>query len=111
MDNCPEIRLISEAGTKNGDIRRAPRSRYSTCCLFDAWQPAYARADNDADAIGIGLGDFQARVAPRLSARSHAIMDERIHLLGFLGCHVLRDIEILDLTRYLGIKRRRIETR
>ena len=29
IDTCPEIMLMIEAGTKNGEMRRGPRSRYS----------------------------------------------------------------------------------
>src|SRR5690606_24054749 len=79
--------------------------------LFDAWQAPYAGTDYAADTFGIALGDFKARAAPSLCTRCHAIMDERIHLLGFFGTHVLCDIEIFDFTRYLGVKRRWVETR
>jgi hypothetical protein len=31
MDMCPEIMLMIEAGTKNGEMRRGPRSTNSPC--------------------------------------------------------------------------------
>jgi len=110
MDSWPEMRLMSDAGNEKGG--NAPGAAFHVFDLgfFDAGQAAYARADDGADAVGIFFCDFQAAVAPRLHARRHAVMDEAVHLLGFLGGHVLRDVEILDFTRDLGVESRGIET-
>ncbi len=31
IETCPEIMLMIDAGTKNGEIRRGPRAAYSIC--------------------------------------------------------------------------------
>ncbi|KAG1256483.1 hypothetical protein G6F66_014811 [Rhizopus arrhizus] len=53
--------------------------------LFDAEQAADAGADDGAHAIGIGLGDLQARVMQGHERGAEAVMDERVHLLGILA--------------------------
>src|SRR5690606_18982036 len=92
--------------------RDAPRAALEIFDLgfFDAGQAADARPDDGADAVGIFFGDFDAGIPPGLHPGRHAIMDEDIHLLGFLGRHVLRNVAILDFARYLGIERRWVES-
>ena len=101
IETWPEIMLMIEAGTKNGEMRRGPRSLYSLCVCLDHRQAADARADHAADALGAllveGVAVRQAGVLHRLDRRGHAVVDEGVHVAGFLAGHVLLDIEALDL--------------
>src|SRR5690554_3513715 len=88
--------------------RNTPRAALHVFNLlfFDAWQATNTRPDDGTDAIGVGLVDLQTRIAPGLHACGNTVMDESIHRLGFFSRDVLRNVEILDLTRDLGVERR-----
>src|SRR5690606_2596422 len=93
--------------------RNAPRATLLVLDLlfFDTRQAANAGADDGTDAVGVFFGYLEAAVAPRLDARGQTVMDEGVHGLGLFGREVFRNVEILDLTRDLGVERRRVETR
>ena len=78
--------------------------------LLDQRQAADAGADVDADALGIGFGDFETRVADRLDAGGHAELDEDIHAARFLGVEILLNVEILHLACHVRGERCGIET-
>jgi hypothetical protein len=54
--------LMMVPGMKNGDRRRGPFSD--------------ARAEIDADALGVLRADLQTGIAPRLQRRGEAVVDE-----------------------------------
>ncbi len=89
-----------------GSSERAPMST-----VTEATPGSTPEAAEDADAIGVLGGDVQPRITPGLDAGRHAVMDEGIHLLGFLGPHVIGHIETLDLARDLAVEHRGVETR
>ena len=64
--------------------------------MLDASDSANPRADGDTDAIGIFLGDFNTGILESLATRRDAIMDEDIHLFGFLLADVIGDVEMAD---------------
>src|SRR5205085_1160649 len=72
---------------------------------------AYARAEVDADALGVLLSGGEAAVPPRLQSSRHAVVDEEVHAPRFLRRHVRREVEVLHLARDLARKARRIEAR
>src|SRR5690606_14319768 len=49
-------------------------------------------------------------ILPRIDAGCDTIVNERVHLLGFFGRQILRNIEILDFAGDLRAERRGIET-
>src|SRR5258708_3022390 len=61
----------------------------------DRRQPADSRADIDADASGIGLGDLEAGVFQRLNPGRDAEMDETVHAARLLRRQVRGDVEVL----------------
>ena len=65
--------------------------------LLDAEDAANARTDDRSDAVGIGLGDFQARIVQGHERGRQSVVDERLHLLRVLGRHEGGGIEIADL--------------
>src|SRR3569833_1366753 len=79
-------------------------------CLLDQWLTADAGADVDADALGIGFGNFEARITDCLDAGGHAELDEDIHAARFLGTEILLDVKTLHLASHMGGERRRFET-
>jgi hypothetical protein len=106
--------LMIDAGTKNGEMRRAPRARVLDLRLLDHRQPADARADQHTDALGLLFGQRVAGGQPgilhRLDGGGHAVMDEGVHVAGFLAGDVVLDIEALDLTGKPAGQPRGIET-
>ena len=66
--------------------------------VFDAREPPYPRANGDADAMRIRFADLEPAVANRLNGSRYSVVDERVHLAGFLARDVLADVEILDGT-------------
>ncbi len=100
-----------DAGTKNGEMRRGPRAAQLDAGVLDHRQAADAGTDDDADALGVLLGDRQAAVVEGLDARGDAVMDERIHVARFLRRDVLLDVEALDLAGDATGQRRRVEAR
>jgi hypothetical protein len=102
IDRLPEIMLMMVPGMKKGEILRGPPARKSLCVSSIIGRPPMPGADVDADAVGIGLGDFDAGVADGLNARSHAVMDEHIHAARFLGRQVGGHVEVLHLAGDAG---------
>jgi hypothetical protein len=51
IDTWPEIMLMIEAGTKNGEMRRGPRAAVLGVGGLDHRQAADARTDDAADAL------------------------------------------------------------
>src|SRR5699024_5661520 len=76
----------------------------------DARQATNAGTDNDADTFGVGVGDFETGVLPGLHASHNAVMDEGIHLAGFLGGKVVGNVKVLDLAGNPGIEVFGVET-
>jgi hypothetical protein len=66
--------------------------------VLDHRQAADAGADRHADAAGILLGAGEPRIRDGLGTRGHAVLDEQVHLAGFLGIQVGTDVEVLDGT-------------
>ena len=95
-----------EAGMKNGEMRRGPRFTSSVVGVFDQRQAADARTHEHADALGLFFGQLIAGrktgIAHRLEGRREPVMDEAIHVPGFLGGDVILDLEALDLTREMA---------
>src|SRR5512139_939421 len=98
--------------TGNEEGRNLPRSRFhqQSVGFLDQRQAADSGTDIDANALRIGFGDFDARVAYRLDARGHAELDEGIHAAGLFRVEVGLDLEILDLACHLRGERRWIKT-
>src|SRR5205823_5537138 len=63
---------------------------------FDHRQAADARADVDADARGVRLGDLDAGVFQRLHPGCDTEMDETIHAARLFRRQVRGDVEVLD---------------
>ncbi|MNI32159.1 hypothetical protein D3C73_860630 [compost metagenome] len=78
--------------------------------LFDTEQAADAGANDGANAVGVGIGDLQARIMQGHEGGTEAVMDERVHLLGILAADpvlaeqfvVGGDVKAFDLTCDLG---------
>ena len=77
--------------------------------VFDHRQAADAGAHEHADAVGIVLGDDEARILYRLDARGHAEMDERIHMTAFFARQIFLDVKVLHLAREAGREWRCVE--
>ncbi|MNM68678.1 hypothetical protein D3C81_802420 [compost metagenome] len=76
--------------------------------VLDIGQATDTRAHGHADALAVGIGDFQAGVAHCLKAGGQAVLDEEVHLASFLGRQVVLDIEALDRATETGGKSRDI---
>jgi hypothetical protein len=102
METWPEIMLMIEAGTKNGEMRRAPRCRYSPWDSSISGSPPMP----EPTMTPMRCASSSPRASPvgRPESRTacmrcgHAVMDEGIHVAGFLGGDVILDLEALDLT-------------
>lgn len=79
--------------------------------VFDHRQAADAGTDQHADALRVGFGHFQPAVLDGLDAGGDAVMDERIHVPGFLRRDVLLGAEALHFAREMAGEVRRIELR
>ena len=80
--------------------------------VFDRADAADAGAEVHADALGVGLRDFQPRILDGLDAGGHAELDEAVHAARFLFGNAERGgIEILDLAGDGGGKAGGIELR
>ena len=93
IDRWPEIMLMIEAGTKNGEMRRGPRSQQLVVRLLDQRQAADAGADDDsrcARPFSSARRRRQPGVAHRLDRRGQAVVDEGVHVARFLGRQVRR---------------------
>jgi len=90
-------------GTRDEEGRNLPRAglRQQSVGLLDQRQAADPGTDIDADALGVGFGNLDARIADRLDAGGHAELDEDIHATRFFRVEVLRNVKILDLARNL----------
>ncbi|MCY1359403.1 hypothetical protein D9M69_459720 [compost metagenome] len=97
---------------RHEERRNAPRPLGQVFDLgfFDARQAADARAHDHADAFGVGFGDFKTAIAPCLHPGSQPVMDERIHLAGFLGRDIGADVEVFDFAGNVRGDGRGIET-
>ena len=91
-----------EAGTKNGEMRRAPRAVYSGVGVFDHRQTANARTNHHTRAASLF---FIQRVACRqpgildgLGCGGNAVMDETVHRPRLFGGNVGLEIKVLDFT-------------
>ncbi|MCY1415236.1 hypothetical protein D9M71_307100 [compost metagenome] len=76
--------------------------------VLDIGQTTDAGAHGHADALAIGIGDFQTGIAHRLETGCQAVLDEEVHLASFLGRQVVLDIEALDRAAKAGIEGRDI---
>jgi hypothetical protein len=97
--------LMIEAGTKNGEMRRGPRSRYSLCVSSISGRPPMPEPTMTpmrSRLRGQGLARGQARITHGLHAMQPAVMDEGVHVAGFLTGDVVLDVEALDLTGKLA---------
>ncbi|MNE24087.1 hypothetical protein D3C80_1173650 [compost metagenome] len=70
--------------------------------VLDIGQAANARTHGHADALAIGIGDFQTGIAHRLETGCQAVLDEEVHLASFLGRQVVLDIEAFDRAAKTG---------
>lgn len=77
--------------------------------LFDHRQAADAGTDDDADAVGVLFGHDHAGILHGLDTGRHAVMDERIHVAGFLGRDVVLDVEAFDFTGKTGTESLRVK--
>jgi hypothetical protein len=114
IDMWPEIMLMIDAGTKNGEMRRAPRSRYSSACASIIGSPPMPEPTMQpmrSACSSVSASPWAARRRHRLDRRRHAVVDEGVHVARFLGRHVVLDIEALDLAGDAAGKRRGIEAR
>ena len=94
IDTCPEIRLISAPGTKNGDTRRGPFS--FSVMEVSAMEESPPMPDPIRQPVRSRLfrvGGRPARVPDRLIGGGHAIEDELVDLAGLLGFHPVVGIE------------------
>ncbi len=100
-----------EPGTKNGEMRRGPRlAMYSTWVSSILGRPPMPEPTITPMRSAVGFGDFQAAVAQGLHPGSQAVMDEGIHLAGFLGRDIGADVEVLDFAGDVRGDGRGIET-
>src|SRR5690606_35718936 len=77
--------------------------------LLDALQAADAGADGHADALGRLTLDRDAGIGDRHQRRSHAVVDEGIHLLDVLRRNPLRRVEAAHFARDPGRERGGVE--
>ncbi len=106
----PGNHVDDRARNEEGRDLARPGFRHHGVGFLDQRQATDARADVDADAFGIGLGDFETGVADGLDARGHAVLDEQVHPSRFLGIEILPDIEIPDFARHVRGEGLGIET-
>jgi hypothetical protein len=63
--------------------------------FFDIGQTANTRAHGHANALTVGIGDFQAGITHRLKTGGQAVLNEQVELAGFFDRQVFLDIEAL----------------
>ena len=78
---------------------------------LDRAEPADARRDEDADAVGVLRRDLEPGVADGELGRRDRELDEDVHLLDVLPVDVLQRVEPLDLTRDARREVLRVEVR
>ena len=79
--------------------------------VFDHREATDARAHHHTKALCVCLCDLQAGIIEGLKARGNAVMDEYIHVASLFGCHIVFDIEALDLPREVHREARSIKAR
>jgi hypothetical protein len=86
IDTWPEIMLMIEAGTKNGEMRRGPRPRIRVRRLDQGRppMPEPIMQPMRSACSGQRLARGQARIGHRLR-RGQAQVDEAVHVAGFLA--------------------------
>ena len=77
--------------------------------VLDTSDPTDAGTDRDSDPVGIVISHDYTGVLKSLATRSQAVMDEDIHLLGFLVRDVIGDVEISHTPANAGRELRHIE--
>ena len=84
--------------------RNAPRPLFEQrlAVVLDVGQAADAGAHDHADALSVGIGDFQSGMSHCLEAGGQAVLNEQIELARFLGGQVLLDIETLHRAAEAG---------
>ena len=61
--------------------------------LLDIGQTANTRTHGHADALTVGIGDFEAGVTHRLETGCQAVLNEQVEFAGFFGRQVFFDVE------------------
>ena len=77
--------------------------------VLDQRQTAYAGTDDDANAVCVGLGNFESAVLHGLHARGHSVVDKGVHMTRFLCRNVLVNMKVLHLACEPRAERRCIE--
>ncbi len=95
IETWPEIMLMIEAGTKNGEMRRGPRLISSACVSSIIGRPPMPepmlQPMRTAIFVGQRVAGGQAAVLHRLDGGGEPEMDEAVHVAGFfLGDVVAR---------------------
>jgi hypothetical protein len=106
IDTWPEIMLMIDAGTKNGEMRRGPRLTISLCVSSIIGSPPMpepmftpmrvASSSPSASPVGSPLS------STAWHGRGQPEVDEAVHVPGFLLGDVVADLEALDLARELA---------
>ena len=61
--------------------------------FFDVGQATDPRPHGHADALAVGVGDFQAGITHRLEPGRQAVLDEQVEFAGLFGRQVLLHLE------------------
>jgi hypothetical protein len=83
--------LMIEPGTKNGET--AARIVQGAAGFFDVGQTADTRAHGHANALAVGVGDFQAGITHRLKTGRQAVLNEQVKLAGLFDRQVFLNLE------------------
>ena len=97
--------------TRHEERRDAPRplfEQYLTGGL-DVAQATDTGAHSHADALTVGVGNFQTGITHRLEAGRQTVLDEQIELARFLDRQVLLDVETFHRTADAGGEGRQID--
>jgi len=78
--------------------------------LLDRFESSHSGTHQHADAVGIGLGDRQSRIAHGLHAGDDPVLHEGIHAARILRAHVGLEIQLADLAAEMRRKAGGIET-
>eukprot|EP01132_Coremiostelium_polycephalum_P019401 gene19401-biopygen10627 len=63
--------------------------------FFDIGQTANTRTHGHADALTVGVGDFQAGITHRLKTGCQAVLNEQVEFAGLFDREIFLDIEVL----------------
>ena len=92
-----------DAGTKNGEMRLAPRATNSACVSSIIGRPPMPEPHEAANALGLLFAERVVRgqpcVAHGLNGGGQTVVDERIHVAGVLGREIVLDLETLHFAR------------